>query len=577
MQERKWYQKRSIIFTIHILAFIGFIIFYETYNFLNAKEETKNLSKLIQSFVWNLDDASAKQYLNVYIQNKNIDKVKILHKDKTLFLEVNNEKQHSVLYDIFSSLYLIRKFNLSSSIYFEKEKIGYIIITWINENIFIYFYALFIFILLSFVAYFYVETVIQKNLLNQAFEEIKALKIQQDADYYLTSLLIKPLTYIDLKSNYYKCEYFIKQKKQFEYKRFKDEIGGDFIIVKQIQLRKRKYIFFINADAMGKSLQGGSGILVLGSILYAIFKRLEIRIEDKNKYPETWLKYLSLELQELFESFQGSMLVSSVIGLIDELTGILYYVNFEHPYPVIYRNGKAYFIGENYILRKIGMPRMFQQEVKIQIYELQENDIFIVGSDGKDDLEIEINQQERIINEDETLFLRIVEQSEGDLNLILKNIQNKGKIIDDISILIFHILKKEIPVIGNLAAKETTKIKEKIKNYINNKNYKEVYNFLSIYVNEYPLDNELLYYYAAISYKLTKYHDAIDIGEVLLNRINPPIPLFPLLIKSYIKINNLNRAKTLLEELKKYNYDQNKIKQLEENITKQSEIIKDKI
>lgn len=144
-----------------------------------------------------------------------------------------NTVEKSLLYNLLKKIYLIREYNLKSKIQQEKETIGELEIVWLNENIFIYFYVFIIFILLSFIAYFYVETIIQKNLLNSAYKEIKSLKIQQDADYFLTSLLIKPLSNFDIKSNFYKCEYYIEQKKKFEYKKYKEEIGGDFILVKK--------------------------------------------------------------------------------------------------------------------------------------------------------------------------------------------------------------------------------------------------------------------------------------------------------------------------------------------------------
>jgi len=575
--QRKWYQKRSIIFTIHILIFVGFVIFYETYIFFNTIEETKNLSKLITSFVWNLDDNSAKQYLEVYIQNKNIHKIKIFHPDKSIFLEVLNTVEKSLLYNLLKKIHLIREYNLKSKIQQEKETIGELEIVWLNENIFIYFYVFIIFILLSFIAYFYVETIIQKNLLNSAYEEIKSLKIQQDADYFLTSLLIKPLSNFDIKSNFYKYEYYIEQKKKFEYKKYKEEIGGDFILVKKIQLRNRNYIFFVNADAMGKSLQGGSGILVLGSILYAILKRLEFRREDQNKSPETWLKYLALELQELYESFQGSMLISGVFGLIDEKNGLLYYINFEHPYPVIYRNGKAFFIGENYILFKIGMPRTFQQSIKIQIYELNENDIFIVGSDGKDDIEIEVNHN-KYKNEDETLFLRIVEQSEGDIKLMINYLKKTGSLTDDISILSFHTIKKEIPIIDNIPANNGKEIKKRIIDLIKNKEFQKAYYVLKPYVEEYPLDTYLLYYYFVSLYQLGYVEKAIEIGEQIINRIDAPLKVYPILIKSYIKVRYYSRAESLLKEYKKISTNNlDKIQELEKILHQDKQIRTDKL
>jgi hypothetical protein len=46
-----------------------------------------------------------------------------------------------------------------------------------------------------------------------------------------------------------------KQKKEFEFRGKKMEIGGDINIVDQIRIAGKDYLVFINADAMGKSIQ----------------------------------------------------------------------------------------------------------------------------------------------------------------------------------------------------------------------------------------------------------------------------------------------------------------------------------
>lgn len=577
MKKRKWYQRRKIIYSLHILVFILFIIFYESYTIYKTKFETQNLSKFVNSFVWNLDDASAGQYLEVYLQNNPISSIKILHPDKSTFVEIQKKGDFSLSYNILKTLFIIRNYSISVPIQYENEIIGSLTIIWINENIYIYIYAFIIFLFLSIIAHFYIETIKQKNIIQEALQEIKALKVQQDADYYLTSLLIQPLTYIQLNSDFVKYVYYIEQKKKFDYKKYHKEIGGDFIILKKIYLKNQNYVFFINADAMGKSLQGGSGVLVLGSILYAILKRLEIKIEEQQRYPETWLKYLALEIQELFESFQGSMMLSAVIGLLNEQSGILYYINFEHPYPIIYRNGQASFLGQEYILRKIGMPKLFQEEIKIQIFELQEGDIFIVGSDGKDDLELTVENQTRVINEDETLFLKIVEKSEGDINLIKKYILEAGNLTDDISILMLNLLKKQIPVIESIPSNKTEELIKLMKQFLRNKEYQKLYNLFLPYIEEYAYDNQILYYFSACCYNLKKYEQAIDIGERILNRKNLNENIYPILIKAYLKVQDIRRAKFLLNQFKNYTSKEDLILNLEEDINHRMEQIKDRI
>ena len=51
--------------------------------------------------------------------------------------------------------------------------------------------------------------------LRTALTEVSKLKEQQDADYYLTTFLFKPLCINRNSSEYISTEFFLKQKKEF--------------------------------------------------------------------------------------------------------------------------------------------------------------------------------------------------------------------------------------------------------------------------------------------------------------------------------------------------------------------------
>jgi hypothetical protein len=71
---------------------------------------------------------------------------------------------------------------------------------------------------------------------------------------------------------------------------------------------------------------------------------------------------------------------------------------------------------------------------------LDDGDILILGSDGKDDLKKASENAHDMYNYDENLFLKIVEDHSANLKELIKNIDQYGKIIDDISLLkiVFH-------------------------------------------------------------------------------------------------------------------------------------------
>jgi len=130
--------------------------------------------------------------------------------------------------------------------------------------------------------------------LQQSLEQIQKLKEQQDGDYFLTSLLIKPLMIESIHSEVIAIQSFIKEKKEFQFRNWKREIGGDINIVQDITLKNKPYVFIFNGDAMGKSLQGAGGALVAGVIIKAILTRTLLYPEYQNSFPEKWLKELNM-------------------------------------------------------------------------------------------------------------------------------------------------------------------------------------------------------------------------------------------------------------------------------------------
>jgi tetratricopeptide (TPR) repeat protein len=270
--------------------------------------------------------------------------------------------------------------------------------------------------------------------LQQAFEEVNALKVQQDGDYFLTSLLIDPLLIKEVDTNVLDIDFHISQKKKFTFKKRHGEIGGDVCIAREVVLMDKRYIAFANGDAMGKSLQGAGGALVMGVVFNAFVNRTPIF--GAGKMPEAWLMEIYEELNRVFVSFDGSMLISVVIGLIDEETGALYYFNAEHPWTVLYRGGVATFTEDELTLRKLGTVG-FENRVLVRMQQLEQGDVIYLGSDGRDDVLLGYDEEtgQRIINEDETMFLRCIEQAEGKLEGVVKAVEESGELTDDFTLI----------------------------------------------------------------------------------------------------------------------------------------------
>ncbi|MBE7412834.1 MAG: SpoIIE family protein phosphatase [Leptospiraceae bacterium] len=275
------------------------------------------------------------------------------------------------------------------------------------------------------------------RVIQEKMDEISALKIQQDGDYYLTSLLTKPLNFNANKSTNVSTDFFIKQKKEFEFRKKNADLGGDTCITGNLKFGNpdnfRRCTMAMNGDAMGKSMQGAGGSLVMGVVMNSIMARSAGNKRIIDTTPEEWLTSVYHETNGVFKSFNGTMILSCVVAIVDDETGEMWYFNAEHPFTVLYRDGKATFIEDKLNLRKLGLDS--EIPFKVFKFQLHPGDVIILGSDGRDDINLTPDGPIRTINEDETIFLEHVELGKGELQSIKSKILEFGEITDDLSIL----------------------------------------------------------------------------------------------------------------------------------------------
>jgi hypothetical protein len=274
--------------------------------------------------------------------------------------------------------------------------------------------------------------------LQKSIEEIQKLKVQQDGDYFLTSLLTKPLYFNANKSESVKTEFIIKQKKKFSFKNREADLGGDICVTGNLKFRSEfgtieNYTMAFNGDAMGKSMQGAGGSIVMGVVLNSIMERSASNKRVLEISPAKWLTRLYREVHSVFKTFNGSMVISGTVVLINDDTGITYYWNAEHPYSVLYKDKKASYIEKTLNLRKLGLDSEFQ--FKIFQMTLRDGDSLIMGSDGRDDILISKPDGQKGMNEDDLLFLNCVEKANGDIYEIYNELASIGEITDDLSLL----------------------------------------------------------------------------------------------------------------------------------------------
>lgn len=265
--------------------------------------------------------------------------------------------------------------------------------------------------------------------LYQKIEDLHKLKIQQDADYYLTCILLKPLIRETKEFPNLTIQTYVKQYKTFEFRSKIWQLGGDIIITENLKFRDEKILFFFAGDAMGKSMQGAGGAIVAGTIINHVLnrnKKLEMVYS-----PQEALILLYEELSSIFLTFEGYMILTACFGFIQK-NGTIFWINASQPKSVLYSE-RAYYIQEEKFSYEFGStstnPVAFVNELK-----LKEGDKFITGSDGKDDIEIK-KEGKLILNQNENLFLEIVQNHAGEFSRIVQFYESEVNLIDDISIL----------------------------------------------------------------------------------------------------------------------------------------------
>lgn len=439
--------------------------------------------------------------------------------------------------------------------------------------------------------------------LQKAFEEVNALKKQQDGDYFLTSLLTHPLGSNKANSPNLNVDVLVEQKKKFEFRKWARDIGGDTCITSTVTLKGKPHTIFLNADAMGKSMQGAGGILVLGSVFHSVIERTKLSPKEADVFPEHWLKYTFVELHRVFEVFDGSMLISLVMGLIDDESGLMYYINAEHPWSVLYRQGKAEFIEKELVLRKLGTQGVAGQ-IEVCTLQLEPKDVIFVGSDGRDDLLLGYDSEgARIINEDEQLFLKVIEEADGQLDRIRDVLENYGELTDDLSLLrigykedvhhdhtqltqhVIQLLNRarlavkanQLKVaIGDLEEahriddSQPEVMRDLIKAYLKDKQFEKAANLAEDYIHIKPADSEFLYIASYCHKVLQNYKKAADFGERLRLRDHDMVKNLVNLADIYYLQGLYGRSRTIIDFAAKIDPHNLKVKRVLEALSRKN-------
>ncbi|MBR31714.1 MAG: hypothetical protein CMN77_10380 [Spirochaetaceae bacterium] len=436
--------------------------------------------------------------------------------------------------------------------------------------------------------------------LQKTLSRVQELKDQQDGDYFLTSLLLRPLQANRARSETVNVDFVIRQKKSFQFRKWSDEIGGDLCMAESIKLKGRPYTLFMNADAMGKSMQGAGGALVLGAVLEAIVDRTMLSGEASSHHPERWLKNAFIELHKVFETFDGSMLISLVFGLVDDDNGLVYLINAEHPWSVLYRNKKADFVEADLDFRKLGTLGV-DSTIFVKTIQLEPGDVLIAGSDGRDDLMLHNADGTETLQHDENVFLRHVESSDGKLEEIVDSLLSEGDLTDDLSLLRIGYREDLMQPASDISAdyrslheqamnaykagdfvkvsnlledagiedtRETPLIRLLAQSYLRRKEYQRALSVAEDYSFLKPADTEMLYAVSYSAARVGKLEKAADYGERIRLREPHNTRYLLNLARIYAAMGNHKRSAGFLEQVLEAEPDNEKALKLQEQLKK---------
>ncbi len=401
------------------------------------------------------------------------------------------------------------------------------------------------------------EKISERTLeLQSTLNTVSKLKTQQDGDYFLTSLLIEPFIINASSSENVKVDFLLIQKKKFEFYGKEQQIGGDLCHSQNLILNDKKYILFFNSDSMGKSLQGAGGAIVFGSVFFSIIERTKSNIYNKDIFPERWLKNAFVELHKVFLTFECTMLVSAVIGLIEEDTGLLYFINAEHPWIAVYADNACNFIEKEIYFTKLGSP-VDSNKVFVNLYQMKQKEVILIGSDGRDDFAVNDDFNGQIINQDEKEFLKTVVEANGNLSEIHRITSTKGKIIDDYSLIRIQCLVDNV---------DFTYLKNLCTTSFNSNDLENALSYGLEYIAKNPSDSEFLFFLGVLYKSNRDFKKAIFYFERI--RLRNPFYLDNLieLAESHYSNGNSERAKNILKECEKIDSTKPKVVFLREQL-----------
>lgn len=136
------------------IILVAFCLFYEDYTMKKRQNAIEAYALVISNSLWNFEPQAPTDYLRLIIAEQDYESIQVVTKEGIKFLDVQSE-QPDAFTRLMITLSLIRRVDLQADIPYRGDSIGFIQAIWLNKNIYVFFYALLMDLLLSGVVWLY--------------------------------------------------------------------------------------------------------------------------------------------------------------------------------------------------------------------------------------------------------------------------------------------------------------------------------------------------------------------------------------------------------------------------------------
>lgn len=150
---RKQYNMVNVLVVAGI-ALLLFCLFYENYTIRKRQAAVEAYALVVSNSLWNFEPQAPTDYLTLIVGEQDYERIQVITSEDVEFLDVRSEEPDA-LTNFLITFKIIRRVDLQTNIQYRGNVIGRIYATWLNKNIYVFFYALIVDLLLTGVVWLY--------------------------------------------------------------------------------------------------------------------------------------------------------------------------------------------------------------------------------------------------------------------------------------------------------------------------------------------------------------------------------------------------------------------------------------